>query len=54
MFCVQLLVTACGICTVIYRLVDFRHNIGSTSCRLAEFILQNSLFNLAPYSSVAL
>jgi len=54
MFCVQLLVKACGICTVIYRLMDFQHNIGRNSCHLAGFLLQNSLFNLAPNSSVAL
>jgi hypothetical protein len=42
------------ICTVIYRLMDFQHNIGRNSCRLAEFVLQNPLFNLAPYISVVL
>jgi len=49
MFCVQLLVTACGTCTVIYRLMDFQRNIRRNSRHLAEFVLKNSLFNLASY-----
>lgn len=54
MFCVLLLVTACGVCTVIYRLMDFQHNKGGNPWGLAEFVLHNSFFNFAPNSAVAL
>ena len=41
MFCVQLVVTACGICAVVFRLLDLHRNIGTKG--LAEFTFQTIL-----------